>query len=66
MKREMAKKLGAVHTIDPVNQDRKEEAMKITTFDARDEGSAAGAPGDGIEELVGKGGTSSPRLPARL
>lgn len=30
MKREMAKKLGAVHTIDPVNQDRKEEAMKIT------------------------------------
>ena len=30
MKREMAKKLGAVHTIDPVNQDRKEEVMKIT------------------------------------
>ena len=60
MKREMAKKLGAVHTIDPVNQDRKEEAMKITDgrgFDVVIEASGSWRACDGIEELVGKGGT---------
>lgn len=72
MKREMAKKLGAVHTIDPVNQDRKEEAMKITDgrgFDVVIEASAAGSACDGIEELVGKGGHAGilrRALPARL
>ena len=53
MKREMAKKLGAVHTIDPVNQDRKEEAMKITDgrgFDVVIEASGSWRACDGIED----------------
>ena len=46
--------------IDPVNQDRKEEAMKITDgrgFDVVIEASGSWRACDGIEELVGKGGT---------
>ena len=60
MKREMAKKLGAEYVIDPVGQDRKEEALKITDgrgFDVVIEASGSWRACDGIEELVGKGGT---------
>lgn len=59
-KRELAQKLGAEYTIDPVNQNRKEEAMKITDgrgFDVVIEASGSWRACDGIEELVGRGGT---------
>lgn len=59
-KRELALKLGADHVIDPVSQDRKEEAMKITNgvgFDVVIEASGSVRACDGIEALVAKGGT---------
>lgn len=60
MKREMAMKLGAEYTIDPVGQDRVAAAMKITKdrgFDVVIEASGSYRACDHIEDLVGKGGT---------
>lgn len=59
-KRETALKLGAQYVIDPKNEDLKERAMEITNgrgFDVVIEASGSWRACDGIEELVGKGGT---------
>lgn len=59
MKRRKALELGADYVIDPVNQDRVEEAMKITNgrgFDFVIEASGSWRACDGIEKLAGRGG----------
>jgi len=58
-KREKALELGAQYVIDPINQDRVEEAMKITNgrgFDVVIEASGSIHACNNIEKLVGKGG----------
>lgn len=58
-KREKAIELGAQYVIDPVSQDRVEEAMKITGglgFDVVIEASGNVRACDGIDALVAKGG----------
>lgn len=59
-KRELALKLGARHVIDPTTQDREAEAKRITDgrgFDVVIEASGSWRACDGIEKLVGRGGT---------
>lgn len=59
-KREVLKKLGVSHTVDPVQEDRVETAMKITEgrgFDVVIEASGNVKACDGLEELVAMGGT---------
>lgn len=59
-RRELAARMGASYVIDPVNQDRKEETMKITNnhgFDVIIEASCSWRACDGLDELVCRGGT---------
>jgi len=59
-RRELAKRFGAKHTIDPINQDVVEEAMRITNglgFDVAVDVSGIPAAADKLPPLMARGGT---------